>query len=247
MKQNYNLTDVAKEIAPSGILRVGLNMANFLLVKANGQDQEPTGIAPSMAKEVANRLGLKIKFFPYATPGELAEDANKNIWDMALLAVEPARATVIDFTNAYLEIESSYLVPEGSSIHAIEDVDKPGVKIAVMEKSAYDLYLSRSIKHATLVRAKSMDESFEIFVSQQLDALAGLKPRLIQEEQKLKGSKMLPGRFTAVQQAMGVPKGKSLAAGFIGDFVKEAISCGLVQEIINVHQIKGVSVAGLID
>jgi polar amino acid transport system substrate-binding protein len=177
----------------------------------------------------------------------LAEDAPKDIWDLALLAVEPARATVIDFTNAYLEIESSYLVPEGSSIHGIDDVDKPGVKIAVMEKSAYDLYLTRSIKHATLVHAKSMDESFEIFVSQQLDALAGLKPRLIQEEQKLKGSKMLPGRFTAVQQAMGVPKGKSLAANFIGDFIKEAISSGLVQKIIDGHQIKGVSVAALLD
>ncbi len=247
MKSNHKLKDVAQEIAPSGVLRVGLNMANFLLVRANGQGQEPTGIAPSMAKEVARQLDLKIEFFPYATPGELAEDAGKNVWDMALLAVEPARATVIDFTGAYLEIESSYLVPEGSRIQAIEDVDKPGVKIAVMEKSAYDLYLSRSIKHATLVRASSMDASYEIFVEQKLDALAGLKPRLFQEEQKLKGSRMLPGRFTAVQQAMGVPKGKLLAASFVRDFVQESIVSGWVQKIIDHHQIKGVSVAALSD
>ncbi len=245
MNSKHNLIEVAKEMAPHGVFRVGLNMANFLLVRANPQGQDPSGIAPSMAKDIASRLGLKIQFFPYATPGEMADDASKDIWDMALLAVEPARATVIDFTDAYLEIESSYLVPPGSSIQSVEEVDQPGVKIAVMEKSAYDLYLSRSIQHATLVHAKSMDESFDMFVSQKLDALAGLKPRLIQEEQKLKGSRMLAGRFTAVQQAIGVPKGKPLSSSFIRDFVQEAISTGLVQKIIDDHQIKGVSVAAL--
>ncbi len=245
MDSKHNFVEVAKEMAPHGVFRIGLNMANFLLVRANQQGQEPSGIAPSLAKEIAKRLGLKIQFFPYATPGEMADDASKDIWDMALLAVEPARATVIDFTDAYLEIESSYLVPPGSSIQSVEEVDRPGVKIAVMEKSAYDLYLSRSIQHATLVHAKSMDESFDIFVNQKLDALAGLKPRLIQEEQKLKGSRMLAGRFTAVQQAIGVPRGKPLSSSFIRDFVQEAISTGLVQKIIDGHHINGVNVAAL--
>jgi len=245
MTLNFDLKKVAEEIAPSGTLRVGLNMANFLLVRAGSVGNEPIGIAPSMAKEVASRLHLAIEFLPFATPGELAEQASMNVWDMALLAVEPARAQVIDFTHAYLEIESSYLVPPGSKLMSLSDVDQQGVKISVMERSAYDLYLSRTIKHAELVHSASMDESFEKFVKMKLDALAGLKPRLIQEEMKLLGSKILEGRFTAVQQAIGVPRGKSLAIGFIDDFVKKSIASGLVKQIIDFHQIKGVSVAPL--
>jgi len=211
MSLNLDLKKVAEELAPMGTLRVGLNMANFLLVRAGSVGQDPMGIAPSMAKEIAAGLGLDIEFLPFETPGEMAEQALKNVWDMALLAVEPARAQSIDFTHAYLEIESSYLIPSGSALKNIADVDQPGIRISVMERSAYDLYLSRTIKHAELVHAKSMDESFDKFVSMKLDALAGLKPRLIQEEKKLPGSKILEGRFTAVQQAIGVPKGKSLA------------------------------------
>jgi len=239
---NENLSEVAKEIAPHKILRVALNLANFLLVNLD-QDKEPIGIAPSLALEIAKKLNIELQFLPYATPGEIAEDAQKDIWDMALLAIEPARAEVIDFSPAYLEIESTYLVPAQSSIKGIDEVDQPGVRIAVMEKSAYDLFLSRSIKYAQLIRSKSMDESFDVFASDKLEVLAGLKPRLIQEQQRLEGSKILPGRFTAVQQAIGVPKGKIRSVDFISDFVREALSIGRVQELINLHGIKGVNAA----
>jgi polar amino acid transport system substrate-binding protein len=239
---NENLTPIAKEIAPHNILRVALNLANFLLVNLD-QDKEPIGIAPSLALEIAKKLNIDLQFLPYATPGEIAEDAQKDIWDMALLAIEPARAEVIDFSSAYLEIESTYLVPARSSIMGIDEVDQPGVRIAVMEKSAYDLFLSRSIKHAQLIRSKSMDESFDVFVSDKLEVLAGLKPRLIQEQQRLEGSKILPGRFTAVQQAMGLPKGSQLGINFIRSFVLEAVRSGHVEKIIKTHGIQGVNVA----
>jgi len=243
MTSDKDLSHVRQDLAPSGTMRVGLNLANFLLVNMNKATGEPEGIAPSLARELATRLGLKIEFLPYGTPGEIAEDATSDIWDLALLAVEPARSEVIDFTAPYLEIESTYLVPEKSQLASIEDVDQDGIKIAVMNKSAYDLYLTRNIQHATLIRSPSMDESFDVFVAQQLDVLAGLKPRLLNEQQRLKGSRILPGRFTAVQQAIGVPKGKTNGANYIKDFVKEMLASGRVQEIIDFHGIKGVSVA----
>ena len=154
-------SDVRSELAPSGTLRAAINLANFLLVTGRTPDGDPKGVAPDMAAEIAKRLDLPITYVPFATPSELADAATDNAWDIGLIGAEPARAETIAFTAAYTEIEATYLVPPGSSLRRIEDVDRDGVRIAVAGGSAYDLFLSRSIERAELVRASGLDGSFD--------------------------------------------------------------------------------------
>jgi polar amino acid transport system substrate-binding protein len=165
------------------------------------------------------------------------------VWDIGLIAAEPARAKTIAFSPTYAEIEATYLVPAGSPIGSIEEVDRPAVRIAIAERSAYDLWLSRHLEHAELVRAGSLDAAFERFVADKLDALAGLRPRLLQDVEKLPGARILDGKFTAVQQAVGTAKANQAGAAFLRDFVEEAKASGLVARLIERHRIRGLSVA----
>ena len=172
-------SDVRSELAPSGTLRAGINLANFLLVTGRSPEGDPEGVAPDMAAEIARRLGVPIAYVPFETPAKLADAAGDDVWDIGLIGAEPARAETIAFTAAYTEIEATYLVPPGSALRRIEDVDRDGVRIAVAGGSAYDLFLSRNIERAELVRASGLDGSFDLFLERQLDALAGLRPRLL--------------------------------------------------------------------
>lgn len=231
------------ELAPTGVLRAGINMANFLLVTGRRDDGAPQGVAPDMAHAVAERLGVEVVYVPYETPGQLADDATKGVWDVGLIGAEPARAEHIAFSAAYVEIEATYLVPADSPIQAIDDVDRPGARIAVAARSAYDLYLTRNIQHAELMRVAGLNASYDLFVNDKLDALAGLRPRLMSDVEKLPGARLLDGKFTAVQQAIGTPRDRGAAAAFLRDFVEEAKASGLVGQFIERHQVKGLSVA----
>ena len=235
--------DVIAELAPKGVLRAGINLGNFLLVSGKSPAGEPEGVAPDLAREIAGRLGVPVAYVPYARPGELADAAGTGVWDIGLIAAEPARAETIAFSPAYVEIEASYLVPAGSPLASIADVDRPGVRIAIAARSAYDLWLSRHLRHAELVRSASLDASFEQFVAGRLDALAGLKPRLLQDLAKLPGARILDGRFTAVQQAVGTAQGNPAGAAFLREFVEEAKASGLVARLIERHKVRGLSVA----
>lgn len=235
--------DVLAELAPTGVLRAGINLSNFLLVSDKSPTGEPVGVAPDMAREIAQRLGVPVAYVPYARPGELADAAGQGVWDIGLIAAEPARAEVIAFSPAYALIEATYLVPAGSPIRAIEDVDRPGMRIAIAARSAYDLWLTRHLRHAELVRSKSLDASFEQFVADKLDALAGLRPRLLQDAEMLPGARILDGQFTAVQQAVGTAKANAAGARFLHDFVEDAKASGLVARLIERHHIRGLSVA----
>lgn len=235
--------EVISELAPHGILRAGINMGNFLLVTGSSPSGDPEGVAPDMAREIAARLGVPVKYVPFAKPGVLADAAGTDVWDIGLIGAEPARAEKIDFTAAYVEIEATYLVPAGSPMKTIADVDRPGVRIAVSARSAYDLWLERNIRHAELVRADGLDASFEHFVSGKLDALAGLKPRLLSDVEKLPGARILSGQFTAVQQAVGTARGNQPGAAFLRAFVEEAKASGLVARLIERHHVRGLSVA----
>jgi polar amino acid transport system substrate-binding protein len=237
--------DVIAELAPTGVLRAGINLANFLLVSGKGPTGEPEGVAPDMARAIAGRLGVPVAYVRYARPGELADAAGQGVWDVGLIAAEPARATTIAFSPAYAEIEATYLVPAGSPIGSIAEVDRPGVRIAIAARSAYDLWLSRHLEHAELVRAGSLDASFEQFVADKLDALAGLRPRLLQDAEKLPGARILDGKFTAVQQAVGTAKANAAGAHFLHDFVENAKASGLVARLIERHRVRGLSVAPL--
>lgn len=166
-------SDVRSELAPSGTLRAAINLANFLLVTGRTPDGDPEGVAPDMAAEIAKRLEVPITYVPFETPARLADAAGDDVWDIGLIGAEPARAETIAFTAAYTEIEATYVVPAGSGLREVEEVDRDGVRIAVAGGSAYDLFLSRSLEHAELVRASGLDGSFDLFVEEELDALAG--------------------------------------------------------------------------
>ena len=234
---------VRSELAPTGTLRVGINHGNFLLVTPGSSGADPRGVAPDLARELARRLGVPVSFLRYETAGAMADAVRTGAWDVAFLGAEPQRASEIHFTAAYLEIPATYLVPAGSTIGSIADVDRPGVRIAVAEKSAYELYLSRNIKHAQLVLAKGLDGSFDAFVAQKLEALSGLRPRLLMDVAKLPGARVLDGQFSAVQQAIGTPRAREAGAAFLRTFVEEVKAAGVVADAIARNGVQGVSVA----
>jgi polar amino acid transport system substrate-binding protein len=231
--------ELRSELAPTGVLRVGINTGNFLLVNKD----RASGIAVDLGRELGKRLGLPVELITYDAAGKLADGVQADAWDIAFLGAEPQRANEIAFTPAYLEIPATYLVPAGSPIRTLAEVDREGVRIAVAQKSAYDLWLSRNLTYAQLVRAEGIQGSYDLFVAQKLEVLSGLKPRLVVDAEKLPGSRVLEGQFTAVQQAIGTPKGRTAAAKYLREFVEEAKASGLVAQAIARHAVRGVSVA----
>ena len=235
--------DIVSDLAPTGVLRAGINLSNFLLVTGKSSAGEPEGVAPDMAREVATRLGVPVKYVTFKSPGELADEAGKGVWDIGLIGAEPQRAETIAFTAAYVEIEATYLVPAGSRLQTIADVDTPGVRIAVAGRSAYGLWLDRNIRHAELVRADSLGAATAQFIDGKLDALAGLRPGLLADRDKLPGARIIDGKFSAVQQAIGTAKRNTAGAAYLGAFVEEAKASGLVARLIERHKVRGLSVA----
>jgi len=245
MSSDVMSPDVISDLVPTGVLRAGINLSNFLLVTGTSPAGDPEGVAPDLAREVATRLGVPLKYVPFKTPGELADAAASNVWDIGLIGAEPQRAETISFSPAYAEIEATYLVPSGSALKTIADVDAPGVRIAVTGRAAYGLWLDRNIKHATLIRSETLDSAYQQFVGEKLDALAGLRPRLLSDLEKLPGARIVDGRFTSVQQAIGTPRKNTKAIAFLRDFVEEAKASGMVQRFIDRHKVRGLSVAPL--
>lgn len=230
---------IAAELAPSGVLRAAINMGNILLVTGRDEAGDPQGVAPDLAREIASGLGVPVRFVPFARPADLADAAADDVWDIGLIGAEPARAEKIIFTDAYAEIEASYLVPAGSPLRAISDVDRPSVRISVSAGSAYDLWLQRNLKRASLVRSPSPADAEAVFAAGRLDALAALREGLLSSQDRLPGSRILPGRFMAVQQAVGTQKDKRAGAAFLRSFVEEAKASGLVARLLDRHGMNG--------
>lgn len=234
---------IAAELAPTGVLRAAINMANFLLVTGRTANGDPEGVAPDMARAIADKLGVKVHYVPFERPNALADAAGSNVWDIGLIGAEPARAAKIAFTTAYVEIEATYLVPPGSPLQSLADVDRAGIRIGVTAGSAYDLWLARNIQNATLVRSNPQRSAWQQFTEDGLDAYAGLRPGLLSDLAKLPGSHILDGQFTAVQQAVGTSKANLAGAAFLQNFVENAKASGLVASLIEKHHVKGLSVA----
>jgi len=232
---------IRSDLAPGGKLRAGINYSNFVLVRKDPENGEPQGIAVEVAREVGRRLDLPVEFVPFETAGRMAAAVNSGTWDIAFLANEPERAQEILFTPAYLEIEAGYVVPRGSAIQSIAEVDRDGVRIAVGDKSAYDLFLSRALKHATVVRAPGMNASCDLFVAQTLDALAGIKPWLVMITEKLPGSRLLDGHFMTVEQSIGVPRGRESAAKYLREFVQDVKTSGFLDQAIRSLNLPGIT------
>jgi polar amino acid transport system substrate-binding protein len=234
---------VVKELAPTGVLRAGINMGNMLLVTGRTETGDPAGVAPDMAAEISARLGVPVVYVKYEKPSTLADAAETNAWDIGLIGAEPARAEKIAFTAAYCEIEATYLVPENSPFKTAAEIDQAGVRISVKRGTAYDLWLTRNIKHATVLRSDTADGPINQFVADKLEAMASLRPALLEDVKKVPGTKILPGNFTAVQQAIGTNKSNTAGAAFLSTFVAQAKSSGLVARLIERHQVQGLSVA----
>jgi polar amino acid transport system substrate-binding protein len=223
---------VRSELAPTGVLRAAINMGNFLLVTGKAPNGDPTGVSPDMALAIGARLGVPVKFIPYALPGEIADDAEKGLWDIGNIGAEPQRAAVVSFTAAYAEIEATYLVPSGSPIRSIAEVDQPGKRLAVTARSAYGLWLENNYKKGELVQFDNAADALKAFDGGGFDAYAGLRPGLIDEQAKRSGSRILDGQFASVQQAVGTPKKNAAGFEFLKAFVEEAKKSGLVASFI---------------
>jgi polar amino acid transport system substrate-binding protein len=231
------------DLAPGGKLRAGINFGNVLLTGKDPVTGEPRGVAVDLARELARKLGVPIEIVPFDSAGKMADAVKTGAWDVAFLAADPGRAGGIGFTAPYAQIESTYLVPAGSPLRTIADVDRPGVRIAVSAKSAYDLYLTRALKHAKLVRVPGVHASYELFVAQKLDALAGLRPALVAYNEKHPGSRVLEGSFSTVGQAIGTPKAREAAVAYLRTFVEEAKKSGFVARTIEKNGARGLTVA----
>lgn len=230
------------ELAPTGKLRAGINFQNVLLTTL-GKNGEQGGVAVELVRELARRLDVPLEILPYKSAGSLADSAKAGEWDVSVLGDEPQRAKEIAFAGPLTEIEATYLVPAGSPLKSIADVDRAGVRIAVGAKSAYDLYLQRNIKQAQLIPIPGTPNVFKHFVADKLEAMAGLKPALIEFSAKLPGSRILPGNFSVVRHTAGTLPGRAAGSAYLNAFVEDVKASGLVAQWIEKSGVKGLSVA----
>lgn len=230
---------IIEQLAPKGYLRAAINLSNFLLVTGTDDQGNPEGVSPDLAKALANELNIEYKLIPFKRPGELADAVIDDIWDIGNIANESERAKSITFSHPYTLIESTFLVRESSKINSLQDVDKKDVRIAVAERSAYDLWLTENIKNAELIRAKSIDLSFKIFEDNSYEVLAGLKPRLIDDLKNTRNCKILPGAFTFIKQCIGSKPGNPEAEEFINNFIEKNIKNGFIESLLLKYNVLG--------
>ena len=238
--------EVRAQLVPNGVLFASVYLGNFLLVTGQSPLGEPTGIAPDICRAIAKRLGVELQLRGCKTQDEVVDLAASGQCGIALVGADPARAQRVTFTPAYVELEATYLVLANSSIVSIAQVDQPGIRIASFFKSAYDLWLQRNLKHATLVHADSVVASNELFVREKLDALAGLKTGLVAASLNIPGSRILDGQFTGIQQAVATKSTNQESIQFLNACVEELISSGLVATLIKKYQVQGLSVAPIV-
>src|SRR5262245_11176371 len=215
--------DVTKQLAPTGKLRVAINLGNPVL--AQGTPEAPRGVTVDLARELARRTGLDLTLVPFPAAGKVFEALKENAWDVAFLAIEPVRAAEIFFTAPYVIIEGVYLVPKGSPLNTVADVDRPGVRIGVSKNSAYDLFLTRTLKAAELVRG---EDGVKLFREQKLEAAAGVKQPIAAYAQKHPEVRVMDGRFMEIRQAMGTPRARAAAGAYLKEFVEEMKASGFV-------------------
>jgi len=220
--------DFVAELAPTGRLRAAINFGNSVLAQADPAGGPPRGVSAELARELARRLGVGIDYVTFDAAGKVFEALKAGLWDVAFLAVDPVRAAGIDFTAPYVVIEGVYLVPKDSGLLTVGDVDRDGVRVAVAQGSAYDLYLTRALKHAKLVRQPSGPEALEMFVRDRLEVAAGVRQPIAAFAQARPDTRLIPGRFMAIEQAMGTVKGRAAGVTYLRSFIEEMKACGFV-------------------
>jgi polar amino acid transport system substrate-binding protein len=229
------------ELAPHGKLRAGMNLGNNLFTQKDKTTGELRGVSVDLMRELASRLGVPVDLVVHAMPGDVADDAQKGTWDVAILAIEQSRAKTITFSPAITEIEASYLVHKDSPLRTAAQVDVSGIRIAAPDKAGYELYLTRTIRNATMVRAPSIQGAVGVFMDKQADTLSGLKPNLLDVMAGNKDVRLLEGNFMVVNHGLGTPNNRPAAAAYLKSFVEEMNRSGFVARSIERHQVQGLS------
>jgi polar amino acid transport system substrate-binding protein len=221
--------DVVKELAPTGTLRVAINLGNVVLVQKDAATGQLNGASPDLARELGGRLGVGVALAPFDAAGKAFEALKAGLIDIVFLAIEPVRAAEIAFTAPYVIIEGVYVVPQDSPLKTVADVDRAGVRIGVNKNSAYDLYLTRTLKHATLMRGES---GVDLFLHDKLEAAGGIKQPLAAFVKANPDVRMIDGRFMEIRQAMGTPLGRPAGARYLRAFVEEMKASGFVADAL---------------
>ena len=225
---------IQKALAPNGTLRVGINLSNFLLVSGLNVDGTPAGVSPDLARRIAGILGVPCQFVSFETPGELADAAADDLWDIGNIAQEPDRARLIDFSQPYALIDAHFLVRSSSTLTSTDDIDQKGISIAAFDRSAYDLWLRDNLQYASVIAANSIQHSHDLFMRGEVDVLASLKPRL-QKDLDTDKHRLIEPRFTAIKQAVGIKKTDPLVLQFLNNLIANAIQDGFIAASLTAH------------
>ena len=228
---------VKQQLAPTGVLRAGINLSNFLLVSGQLADGSPDCISPDIARYIATRLDVPCKLVTFDRPGQLADAVNENIWDIGNIAFEAERAQTLDFSNPYVLIEANFLFRQDEDFVSNDDVDREAVRIAVSERSAYDLWLTDNFKRAQIVRAPSIKAAHKMFFENEVNVLASLKPKLLEDMVSHEGLRLIEMPFTAVKQSVGIAKGKPEAVAFLNALITDLARDGWVATQLRHHDV----------
>jgi polar amino acid transport system substrate-binding protein len=230
------------QLAPSGRLRAAINFGNPILA-VRGADGQPAGVSVDLARELGKRLGVPVDLVTFTAAGKVVEAVKEAKVDIAFVAIDPVRGADMLQTPPYVIIEGAYLVKNDSPIRRNEDVDRPGNRIVVGNGSAYDLYLTRELKAARLVKAPTSPLVTDVFLAQGMEVAAGVKQQLQADARRVPGVRLLDGRFMVIQQAMGLPRGRDGGARYVSAFVEEMKASGFVAAALQRHHIEGALVA----
>jgi polar amino acid transport system substrate-binding protein len=230
------------ELGSTGKLRAAINYGNPILAN-RGPDGQPVGVSVDLAREAARRLGLPIELVTFTSAGNTVEAIKARQVDLAFVAIDPVRAADMEYTAPYVVIEGAYLVRNAAPLQRNEDIDRPGTRVVVGRGSAYDLFLTRELKSATLVRAATSPQVVDVFLAQNAEVAAGVKQQLEMDARRVGGVRLLPGRFMVINQAMGVPKGRTAAQAWLSAYIEEMKATGYVAEALRRHRIEGAAVA----
>lgn len=231
------------ELAPSGKLRAAINFGNPILATKDAATGEPRGVSVDLAQELARRLGVPVELVTFQSAGKVVEAVTAAQVDIAFVAIDPVRGAGMIQTSPYVVIEGAYLVRSDSPITSNAEVDRAGNRVVVGNGSAYDLFLTRELKAAKLVRVPTSPEVTDMFLAQNMEVAAGVKPQLQADARRLPGLRLLDGRFMVIQQAMGLPKGRDAGGRYVSAFIEEMKSSGFVADALARHKIEGAAVA----
>ena len=232
------INDISKKLIPTGELRVGLNMSNFLLVNTKNSNDLPDGVSPDIGRKLAEELNVNCKLVKFEKPGLLADAVNNNLWDIGNIASEKERSKTIDFSEPYVNIDANFIFRNKDNFKSNDEINSPGIKIAVVERSAYDLWLTENFKKANLIKVNTIENSHKLFRVGEVDVLAGLKPKLTEELKNNDDFKIISNPFTHIKQSIGIKKGNPDVLNFLNQFIYKLIKEGYIESLLKKHNVQ---------